>query len=110
MIKRVFLFILTNILIMITISVIMQVFGVGRYVSRYGLDYRQLAIFCLIWGMAGSFISLAISRFMAKKMMGVQLIDLAQAGADERWLVNTVHRLAEKNGITTMPEVGIYES
>src|SRR4051812_1646308 len=109
--KRVVLFILTNILVVITISVVLHLLGVDRYMtSRYGIDYGQLGIFCLVWGVGGAFLSLAISRMMAKMMMGVKVIDPSQAGPEERWLVNTVHRLAEKNGITTMPEVGIYES
>jgi len=67
--------------------------------------------FCLVWGMGGAFISLAISRIMAKMMMGVKVIDPRQLHDPQlQWLVETVHRLARSAGISTMPEVGIYDS
>jgi heat shock protein HtpX len=110
MTKRVMLFLLTNILIMFTISIILQVLGIGRYLTRYGMDYQSLALICLVWGMGGAFISLAISRIMAKMALGVRVIDPDQASGDERWLVETVHGLARKLEIGTMPQVGIYES
>jgi heat shock protein HtpX len=109
MFKRIFLFMGVNIAVMITISLILNILGVGRYITPYGLDMKQLAIFCLIWGMAGSFISLLISRFMAKMSMGVQVIDPENPGS-HRELLNTVYNLARKAGLTHMPEVGIYES
>jgi heat shock protein HtpX len=68
-------------------------------------------IFCLVWGFGGAFISLLISRWMAKMAMGVRVLNPENPGGDEeRWLVQTVHRLAEKGGLSTMPEVGIYQS
>lgn len=110
--KRIFLFIMTNLAVMLTLSILASVLGVGRYVTAQGLDYSALAIFCLVWGMGGSLISLAISRIVAKWSTGVQLIDpnSRQVGEEERWLLETVHRMARKSGITTMPEVGIYDS
>lgn len=110
--KRIFLFIMTNLAVMLTLSILASVLGVGRYVTAQGLDYSALAIFCLVWGMGGSLISLAISRIVAKWSTGVQLIDPnnRQVGEEERWLLETVHRMARKSGITTMPEVGIYDS
>ena len=108
--KRIILLGLTNILVVATILVLASAFGVNRYLHAYGINYGQLAVFCLVWGMGGAFISLALSKFMAKTMMGVQVIDPDQAGPEERWLVNTVHRIAQKAGMERMPEVGIYQS
>lgn len=109
MFKRVFLFMAVNIAVMVTISLILNVLGIGRYITADGLDLKQLAAFCLVWGMAGSFISLGISRIMAKMAMGVQLIDPNNPGA-HRDLLNTVYNLSGKAGLTVMPEVGIYDS
>lgn len=108
--KRIFLFLLTNVLVMITISFLLNVFGFHGYLTAYGIDYQQLMIFCLVWGMGGSFISLLMSRWMAKRMMGVQVIDPRRASGYEADLVERVHRLARGAGLTTMPEVGVYES
>lgn len=108
--KRIFLFLLTNILVMITISFLLNVFGFHGYLTAYGIDYQQLMLFCLVWGMGGAFISLAISRWMAKRAMGVQVIDPQRAGGWQADLVERVHRLARSAGLTTMPEVGVYES
>ena len=108
--KRIFLFLLTNILVMATVSILLQVFGFHGYMSAYGIDYQQLMIFCLVWGMGGSFISLLISRWMAKRMMGVHVIDPRRAGGYQADLVERVHRIAKNAGLSTMPEVGIYES
>lgn len=73
--KRIFLFMLVNILVMTTISIVTSFLGLRGYMTPYGIDYGQLMAFCLIWGMSGAFISLAMSRMMAKWMMGVQVID-----------------------------------
>lgn len=108
--KRTILFILTNVLVMITISVILSLLGVDRYASRYGLDLRSLAIFSLVWGMAGSLISLAISRFMAKMSMGVQLVTAETRSEEAQFLYQTVKELALQARLPEMPEVGIYES
>lgn len=105
--KRIFLFLATNILVVATISIIMSVFGVGHYVTAYGINYESLLVFCLLWGMIGSFISLLLSKFMAKMMMRVQIID---ANGPHGTLVHKVHMLAQKAGIKKMPEVGIYPS
>jgi heat shock protein HtpX len=110
MFKRVFLFLITNILVMTTISIVLSLLGVTRYINAYGSNLTQVAIFCLVWGMAGSLISLALSRFMAKMSMGVQVIDPNTANPTERQLLNTVYDLSRKAGLTTMPEVGIYDS
>jgi heat shock protein HtpX len=109
--KRVFLFILVNILVVTTISIVLSVLGVRPYLTQNGIDYNSLMIFCLVWGFGGAFISLSLSRIMAKWMMGVKVIDPNQASGPELTrLVNTVHRLAASAGIQKMPEVGYYES
>jgi heat shock protein HtpX len=108
--KRVLLFFAVNILVLITISVVMSVLGVGRYITPYGINYTQLAIFCLLWGFGGAFISLGLSRIMAKWMMGVKVIDPRATDGAERWLVDTVHQLARQAQLPAMPEVGIYNS
>lgn len=110
MVKRVFLFIAVNILIVLTLSIVLQILGVAPYLTEQGINYGALAIFCLVWGMGGAFISLGLSRIMAKWMMGVQVIDPHNARGDLAELVQTVHRMSAAAGITTMPEVGIYES
>jgi heat shock protein HtpX len=102
---------LVNVLVVITISITLNLLGVRPYLTQRGIDYNSLMIFCLVWGFGGAFISLALSRWMAKMMMRIEVIDPEEPGdADQRWLVQTVHRLAEKAGLNTMPEVGFYES
>ena len=107
--KRIFLFMLVNILMVVTISFTLNLLGVHGYLTRYGIDYEQLAIFCLVWGMGGSFISLLLSKFMAKMMMGVQIIDPQTQDPELQNLVQMVHTLARSAGIPN-PEVGIYDS
>ncbi len=108
--KRIFLFLALNVLIMTTISILLAVFHVQPYLTQYGLSIPDLAMFCLIWGMGGSLISLMLSRVMAKWSYGVQLIDPDNCSQKEHWLIETVHRLCEQAGIYTMPEIGIYQS
>jgi len=107
--KRIFLFLLTNILIVATVSIVLSVLGVGSYMEESGMNYQSLMIFCLIWGFVASFISLLISRFMAKKMMGVQVIDPKSPGQYE-WLLNTTHDISRRANLPAMPEVGVYSS
>ncbi len=108
--KRILLFLALNIIVVTTISVILAVLHVQPYLTQYGLNIPSLAIFCLIWGFAGSFISLAMSRAVAKWSYGVQLIDPNNCSPKERWLVDLVRRLCSKAGIDTLPEIGIYQS
>jgi heat shock protein HtpX len=105
MTKRILLFIMTNVLVMVTVSVIVNVLGLGHYITPYGINWVSLAAFCGIWGMTGAFISLALSRFIAKKAMGVQVIDSNLSHP----LVMMVDLLRQRAGLP-MPEVGIYES
>jgi len=109
MAKRIFLFILVNILVMVTISIVVSLLGVGGYAGAAGLNYGSLFVFCLVWGMGGAFISLLLSRIMAKWMLGVQVIDTATTNPEERWLLDTVHRLARQAKLP-LPEVGWYEN
>jgi len=110
LLKRVTLFILVNILVVTVISFILYLFNIGPYLQGHGLDYASLAIFCLIWGMGGAFISLGLSRIMAKWMMGVQVIDPNTRDASQRQVLEMVYDLAKKAGLPAMPEVGIYQS
>lgn len=110
MIKRFFFFFLTNILILITLSIVLNFLGVGHYLTAQGIDYTALMLFCLVWGMGGAFISLAISRIMAKWMMGVKLINPQTTNAQDRQLLDKVYNLCRKAGLSKMPQVGFYES
>lgn len=110
MAKRILLFLALNFLVVFTISILLNIFNVRPYLNAYGLDYTSLAIFCLIWGMVGAFISLALSRVMAKFMMGVTIIDPDSTDPRERWLYSTIARLAQQAGLPTTPQVGIYPS
>src|SRR6188472_107414 len=108
--KRILLFVATNLAIMITISIVLAVLGIGGYrLPGGGLDYSALMVFSLIWGMGGALISLAMSRFMAKHAMGVQLVDGRTGHEELDWLYATVRQLTERDGLP-MPEVGFYES
>ena len=108
--KRVFLFVTVNILIITTLSVVMSALGVKPYLDAKGINYQSLMIFCLLWGFGGAFISLALSRVMAKWMMGVKIIEPQTTDHKLRNLVNKVHGFARKAGIEKMPEVGYYEA
>lgn len=107
--KRIVLFLLTNLAVMVVLSASMSVLGVGRYLTANGLDLTQLLIFSAIIGFTGSIISLLISKWMAKQSTGARVIDpQAPANAKEAWLVDTVHQLADRAGIGR-PEVAIYD-
>jgi heat shock protein HtpX len=108
--KRIFLFLALNILVVMSVEILLHVFNVQPYLNSAGLDYNSLMWFCLIWGMTGSFISLGLSRIMAKWMMGVQVIDPNTRDPDLQALVQTVYNLAKGAHLSTMPEVGIYNS
>ena len=73
--KRIFLFLLTNLAIVVTLSIVLSLLGVGRYISAGRPRHAALAIFCFVWGMGGAFISLQMSRFIAKRATGVRLVD-----------------------------------
>jgi len=112
--KRIILFLATNLLIMVALSIVMGVVGwffPGLTHSAYGshLNLPGLFVFCLVWGMGGAFISLQLSRWMAKMSMGIQLVDGASGNRDLDWLHETVQRLSREAGLP-MPEVGYYDS
>lgn len=108
--KRIALFLATNLAIVVVLSITLRLLGVESILdeSGTGLNLNALLIFALIFGFGGSFISLAISKWMAKKTMGVHIIEQPR-DATEQWLVDTVRRQAEAAGIG-MPEVGIFDS
>lgn len=108
--KRVILFLLVNFLVILTISFILSFFNIQPFLEKQGINYQALLIFCLIWGMGGAFISLGLSKIMAKWMMGVQIIDPRETDPSLKQLLDTVHHLAQKAGLPEMPEVGIYQS
>ncbi|WP_300426344.1 protease HtpX [Thalassolituus sp.] len=107
---RIFLFLATNLAVIAVASITLSLLGVDSYFQQNGsgLDLKSLMIFCLVFGMAGSLVSLFISKWMAKKGMRVQIIDQPH-NSGEQWLVSTVKELADKAGIG-MPEVGIFQS
>jgi heat shock protein HtpX len=108
--RRIAFFIGLNIAVVMMLSLVTSLLGIQPYLTARGLDYGSLAAFCLVWGMGGAFISLLLSKMMAKWTMGVKVIDPNTTDAQLRSLVNTVHRLATQAGIRKMPEVGIYQS
>lgn len=107
--KRVILFLFLNFLVVMMISLVLNLFNIRPFLSQYGINYSELMIFCLIWGMGGALISLALSRVMAKWALGVKPIDPHTNDPELRELLDTVHSLASDAGIP-MPEVGIYRS
>ena len=107
--KRVILFVLTNIAVVLTISILLSILSATGILPLHPGTIQGLMVLCFVWGMAGSFISLLLSRFMAKQMLGVKLIDGRTGNADLDRLHNTIQNLAQQAGLP-MPEVGIYES
>ena len=108
--KRIFLFLATNLAIVVTLSIVLSLLGVGRYITpEGGLNVGALAVFCFIWGMGGAFISLQMSRWIAKQATGVQLVDGRTGQQEQDWLYETVRRLTQQANLP-MPQVGIYDS
>jgi heat shock protein HtpX len=107
--KRILLFIVTNLAIMVTISIVLALLGITGYVREGQLDVGALLAFCFVYGMGGAFISLLLSRVVAKWMMGVQLVDGRTGRAELDWLYQTVQRLTQQANLP-MPQVGFYES
>ncbi len=105
--KRILLFVATNLAIVVVLGVVASLLGVNRYLTANGLNLTALLGFALIMGFGGAFISLLLSKPIAKWSSGVQVITGAE-GPDERWIVETVQRFAAKAGIG-MPEVGIFQ-
>jgi len=105
--KRVFLFLATNLAIMLVLGVVTSVLGVNKFLTANGLNLPMLLAFSAVIGFAGSFISLLISKPMAKWSTGAKVIETPQ-NETERWLIATVQRLAKKANIG-MPEVAVYQ-
>ena len=105
--KRIILFVLTNLAVVVVLGLVASLLGVNRFLTSNGLNLGALLGFALIMGFGGAFISLLISKPVAKWSSGVTVID-GTGSADERWIVETVRRFADKAGIG-MPEVGIFE-
>ncbi|MDP2753873.1 MAG: protease HtpX [Nitrospirota bacterium] len=106
--RRVFYFLLTNIAILLVLSMTMRLLGIEPYLTPYGLNYQSLLAFAVIFGMGGSFISLALSRWTAKRLTGARVIE-SPSNEAEAWLTRTVSDLAKESGIG-MPEVAIYQA
>ena len=105
--KRIFLFLVTNLAVVLVLSVVLKVLGLDQALAGQGLQYGQLLIYSAVVGFVGAFVSLLMSKPMAKWSTGAHVID-APANDAEAWLVETVRKLATAAGVT-MPEVAIYE-
>jgi heat shock protein HtpX len=105
--KRVVLFVLTNLAVVVLLGIVLRVFGLDRFVNEAGINVGSLLVFCTVFGFGGAFISLLISKPLAKWSTGARVIDNPTDGT-ELWLVSTVSKLADRAGIK-MPEVAIYE-
>ena len=107
--KRIFLFIAVNMLIMLMLNIVLGVLNAMGF-RVYGQSYGALMLFSLVWGMGGAFISLLLSKTIAKWSMGVRLVEMTTASAQQRSLVAVVTTLAERAGLPRTPEVGVYDS
>jgi heat shock protein HtpX len=105
--KRVLLLIGTNLAVMVVLSIVVSVLGLDQWLTANGIDYVSLLLFSAIFGFGGAFISLLMSKWIAKMSVGAQVIDGSE-GTNQYWLVQTVHKLADAAGIGK-PEVAIYE-
>ena len=105
--KRVLLLVATNVAVMLVLSIVVSVLGLDRWLAAEGIDYVSLLWFSAIFGFGGAFISLLMSKTIAKWSTGAQVIDGSE-GSTQYWLVETLRKLAEKSGIG-MPEVALYE-
>lgn len=105
--KRIFLFVATNLAVVLVMSVLLSLLGVGPYLENNGLNIQGLMIFSLVLGFAGAFVSLLISKPMAKWSTGAQVIE-SPRNSTEQWLLSTVATLAKRAEIT-MPEVAVFE-
>ncbi len=109
MLKRILLFLITNLAVIVVLNIVLHLLGIDRIITAQGgLDYTNLLIFAAVFGFAGSLISLMISKWTAKRMVGAHVIQ-QPSNPTEQWLVETVSRQAKKAGIG-MPEVAIYDA
>ena len=108
--KRLGLFLGVNFLVVITVSLVLNLLGIQPYLTEYGIDVRSMAIFCLIWGIAGSLISLFLSKAYAVSSMGVSLIARGSSNPQEKKLLDFVNKLSRQACLKRVPELGIYPS
>jgi heat shock protein HtpX len=106
--KRVILFVITNLAVVFVLSIVARVLGIDQYLAQHGNSMNGLLAFAALFGFGGALISLAMSKFMAKRAMGVQVIE-RPSNPNEQWLIDTVRSHAEHVGIA-MPEVGIFDA
>jgi len=106
--KRILLFLATNLAVVFVLSVVMKVLGIDQYIAAQGGSAWGLLVFAAVFGFGGALISLAMSKWSAKRMMGVRIIENPRDNL-ERWLVDTVRKQSQEAGIG-MPEVGIFDS
>jgi heat shock protein HtpX len=106
--KRILLFLATNLAVVFVLSVVMKLLGIDQYIAAQNGSAYGLLVFAAVFGFGGALISLAMSKWSAKRMMGVRLIEQPRDNM-ERWLVDTVRRQSQEAGIG-MPEVGIFDS
>jgi len=109
-VKRVLLFVITNIAVILTINIALNVIQTLTGIQLDPNSSSGLLVFCTVWGMGGAFISLMMSKWMAKQAMGVELIDPHTSDPQLRDLLHMVHSISKTAGLRKMPEVGIYES
>lgn len=106
--KRIVLFLATNIAVILILSIVMRLLGADQYLTQQGYNYQALLVFSAIFGMGGAFISLSLSKWLAKRSTGARVIERPN-GETEAWLLRTVERQARQAGIG-MPEVAIFPS
>jgi heat shock protein HtpX len=106
--KRILLFLVTNLAVVFVLSIVMRILGIDQYIAAQGGSAYGLLVFAAVFGFGGAIISLLISKWSAKRMMGVRIIDQPRDNV-ERWIVDTVRVQAQEAGIG-MPEVGIFDS
>ena len=106
--KRIVLFLITNLAVVLVLSVVMRILGIDQYIAAQNGSYYGLLVFAAVFGFGGALISLAMSKWSAKRMMGVRVIEQPRDNL-ERWLIDTVRKQADEAGIG-MPEVGIFDS
>jgi heat shock protein HtpX len=111
MFKRIALFMVVNLLVILTLSVVLAVLGVRPYLAQHGIAYEALLAFCAVFGFGGAVISLLISRWTARMSLGVRLVDPDDPRSpEEATLVNMVRDLCDRAGLRTLPWIGIYRS
>jgi len=107
-VKRIFLFLATNIAVVVLLSIVLNVLGLNRYLNEAGINVGVLLMYSLVVGFGGAIFSLLISKPVAKWSTGARVLDAATSDGTELWLIATVQKLAQKAGIG-MPEVALYE-